>query len=904
MKPNKKHVEKALMLIQTSGDYEFFLNNLNSPHWLKPLDEAGIFSTPEMVEETNDIITIPSWAPTKYLIKIASVAPTNVLEIILKVPETNNPKIHLDFIKAAIIMPSKISITLYDSIIAWLDNPYKFIEREVAILIAKYYSEGFDFQALELSKKLFEINYLTNDAKEKKRVMRVRNEWECNELLKIIIVNIINLESKFKFIILLSENLEKIIENEKINHNKDSDCSHVWRMNIEDTQKTYDNLENIFINWIRDIGVDIIVADNRFVDLLVNYFDSKSYPIFIRIAIYFVWKNLTRNDLVMKALMNSHYATDMDIFHEYSILLRDSFPKLDESSKNKILYFIDNLKSLKPEQNDEYKKYRLFYLTQDFMNNKWQEKLNIYKKQYGEKQEYPEYFFYLGDAIITHPKSTISLDELNRMTISEISNYLSTWIPPIDERYGEYTYGLSQEIEKVVFARADEFCSNTHLLKFNNFTFVRAMIQGFTQALTQNEKIDLDAVLLYLLWSVNVREYNKNTDFDKEMKLSGMKESACLFLQKALSTHENYLKLNQKNIIWKIIDASLNDIDPNQEREKTLSRDYYHIAINSTRGIALETAIRYGLWVMRISNIERENFGRENCPELFQVLDKHLDIQIENSKAVRSVYGVWLPWLTLLDSNWIRSNLNIIFPHNPSDRLFKIAAWEAYLLYSQPYDAIFREMETIYLTEINNIDCYETEDEIKIANRLVEHIIIFYLRSLISLDSEIFMELYKRSDSELRAHIINFMGRIMNASFGVKATEFWNWRIIACNKINSWEELKGFGWWLNVNSLPEEWLLDQAEFVLQKTCSIMPSHSVVETLVTLCPKFPEKVLKVFKLIVDNKVTEHGFFLWRSAAEALIPILINSPYKQETIDIINKLGAYGMDEFGKFLNSQS
>jgi len=76
----------------------------------------------------------------------------------------------------------------------------------------------------------------------------------------------------------------------------------------------------------------------------------------------------------------------------------------------------------------------------------------------------------------------------------------------------------------------------------------------------------------------------------------------------------------------------------------------------------------------------------------------------------------------------------------------------------------------------------------------------------------------------------------------------------------------------------------------------------MDKLIKLANDYPNESAEVFRLIVDLKITEHGFFLWRGTAENLIPVLLKSKAREETINIIHKLGGYGLIEFGRFLNN--
>ncbi len=901
MKPSRDHVKKALSLVQSAKDYEFLFKNIKSPDWLEPLIEEGIFDKTAEINEYDDTVEIPDWAPSKYLLKIAEKKSEQVLDILSNLSDTKNPKIISDFLDTAIKLPTHLSVTLVDAYVEWLGSEYVlFFSEKLATLSAKYFEGEFAFQGFKLSESLLTILYVRDaDNNTVLKTPYIRGPWEYNRCIDIIRSSITSTTSLFILFDLLANKLTVILMNEKRiekNENHYSDGSYIWRMDVEENNHSIDNLEDILINWLRDIGSDLIKADSAQLDILLSKLIKMQWPIFIRLGLYFIRKNNHRADLATKCLLNNSFANSRDIWHEYVLLLRDVFPVLENQKKVEILKFNKNLEP--PTLKNEYRFYSILYLVKDSLPSEYKADFEQLHDKYG-KLDHPEYLFYFSGVTEVKPISAITLQELHEKDFDEIASFLSSWRPPEDERYGEYTYGLSQTIETDVSERSNEYSNNIQKFKLSNCTIVRAIIQGFNNALSSENKFLWDNALEYLSWAVtqSVNAITYKNDADKEMKWSGVKEAACKLIQKGMTSDNNPISLKQRELAWSIIQASLKDSDPDENREAGISIDFHHIAINSTRGIALETAINYGLWVAKTLNLKRYEDGSKEIGELFITLESHLDTEHEKSKAVRSVYGVLLPYLLVLDKEWTRKNVDKIFPPNESEKLLRYAALESYLKYTTPYGEVYNEIQGVYFNAIQHMNSEPLNNEI-LKSRLADHIVIFYLSGVVTIGSPILNTLYEHSDKNIRSHVIDLIGRLVNDSNAENAMAFWEWRSKVCGKNHDWGELIEFGWWMN-SSLPGGWILDQAALVLEKTSTIAPSHMVVETLSDLCLEFPEKVLKVFKLIVDKKVREHGFYLWRSAAEELIPFLLKTEYHDETLQLVEKLGAYGMDEFRNF-----
>ncbi|MEH1928500.1 hypothetical protein [Nostoc sp.] len=91
-------------------------------------------------------------------------------------------------------------------------------------------------------------------------------------------------------------------------------------------------------------------------------------------------------------------------------------------------------------------------------------------------------------------------------------------------------------------------------------------------------------------------------------------------------------------------------------------------------------------------------------PEVRQVLDEHLNLDIEPSLAIRSVYGQWFPWLALLDPLWANQSIGKIFPQDETFSNLRRAAWESYINFSDIYNNVFDLLHEEYRYAVEQID--------------------------------------------------------------------------------------------------------------------------------------------------------------------------------------------------------
>jgi hypothetical protein len=126
----------------------------------------------------------------------------------------------------------------------------------------------------------------------------------------------------------------------------------------------------------------------------------------------------------------------------------------------------------------------------------------------------------------------------------------------------------------------------------------------------------------------------------------------------------NPIPFDLRDQVWNVIRVLADDPEPTVQFESDYrgsNMDLATISINTVRGQALQTVIRYALWVRE--NLERLPNGKEllargfgEMSEVRELLEAHLDARMEPSLSIRAIYGQWFPWISLLDENWARAN--------------------------------------------------------------------------------------------------------------------------------------------------------------------------------------------------------------------------------------------------------
>ena len=209
----------------------------------------------------------------------------------------------------------------------------------------------------------------------------------------------------------------------------------------------------------------------------------------------------------------------------------------------------------------------------------------------------------------------------------------------------------------------------------------------------------------------------------------------------------------------------------------------------------MHALMRYALWVHRRTENSAEggdspSQGFDRMPEVRKVLELHLRPERDPSLAIRAVYGQWFPWLVLIDTEWAKTRKDEIFPAVPTQADLRQAAWDAYVVFCQPYDSTAELLEEEYGRALDHLNSPTGEGSHlrDPANRLTEHLMQLYWRGKLALDEDegLLQRFYANAGDTLRGYAIEFIGRSLLNTDGEISTEIvarlqalWEYRLAA-----------------------------------------------------------------------------------------------------------------------------
>ena len=218
-------------------------------------------------------------------------------------------------------------------------------------------------------------------------------------------------------------------------------------------------------------------------------------------------------------------------------------------------------------------------------------------------------------------------------------------------------------LQRAVQLAPDRFATGLPELQLTEPTYVRSVFSGLREAAGQNKPFDWRPVLDPSIWAI--QRGGESFEGRSELLEEGdpdwisTRVEAGHLISAGLRVGVSQIPIELSDKVWRALEALSNDTDPTVGAESTRTglAEPAILALNSVRGIALSTVVEYAVWVARARSLlpdPVENRAFEALPNVRSVLDRHLDLAVDPSLAIRSVYGKWFPWLMLLDSAWTR----------------------------------------------------------------------------------------------------------------------------------------------------------------------------------------------------------------------------------------------------------
>lgn len=955
--PTPDQASRAIALLVRAEQRKYFFSRLQNPEWVKVLAAKGFFMDPPepILDDAKATVSFPPWPEAMYLVRMASHAPEDVINVIERIPETANVRVHQDLIDAAVAMPPDLAAKLVPRIKIWLGTPYRLLLPDrVGRLIASLAAGGEVDASIVLAEHTLAIvpggrgsssesSEEPNDRPTSEPSARI-GDWDYGEILRRDIPILVEWAG-VRALALLIDLLEEAVSTKRSHGDtgKPDDYSYVWRPAIEEhEQNEFCDVRGLLVTAIRDTAETIVSSNPGQLRSVVQLLEQRDWFIFRRLALHLIANNnQLETGMIADRLTNQALFDEPSVRHEYAALLKNGFSTLAREDQETILRWIDegpdiddyrSTRATAGQQVDDgnaamyrriWQRDRLAWISPSLPAN-WKDRYQELVDAFGAPQhsDFPTW----STGVLTGPNSPKSVAELQAMSAMEVTEYLRRWRHE-DEFMGPSPEGLGRVLTIVVGERPGAYAMVAARFQGLDPTYVRAFFTGLRDGLKAGRPFDWAPVLAFgraLLTSPWNMEPSNKRRLEQDSSWSPTNQSIAELLSAGFEAEQGSIPLAQREVAWGVLRRLTDDAEPDSEYEARYggsNMDPLHLSINTARGAAIHAAVRYALWRRRTEHgppvagddSTDTNAGFAAMPEVRELLERHLDLNLEPSLAVRAVFGQWLPWIVLLDEDWVREHLDQIFPLPESQRPYCEAAWETYLTYSRLFANVFDVLKFEYGRAIERLDSKTsvTRRRGDPDERLAEHLMVMYWQGRLDLDEQdgLLPRFYIQATAKIRRHALAFIGRSLRPEeepidprIVERLQHLWDRRLKAATagaRSDGAIELAGFDQWFASAAFEPTWALEQMLAALRIGAAPEPDDRVMKELSRAALSDPTNALECLERFAILDIEGWRLYSYRDDVRAILAgaLTVSDQSVQERAKaLINRLGERGLHVF--------
>lgn len=933
-------VDRALELVaESGGNYEYFFAKLTSPDWIAPLQRKGRFSHPPQAILHETYIRHPEWPEGSYLARMAPLAPKAVFDAIDRATyKSDNHYVHQIILEIAAELPAEYAGQIATDEAQWAVKQTGFVglySQRLAPVLLKLATEGHSDAALRLLAPILEIEAPPNRRPDSELMIDGRpfrssvhpigriDFWDIQRLLSSVSAALAE-SAPANFLNLLSDKLDKAIHIQDNGRVNTEDYSTIWRPRIDSVR--FGDVIDTLVSAVRDAGVQVVRKHGP--NTVLEVFKKHEWPVFQRLTYYVLAQsdNLEA-EFVNGIVLHQPLYDNPKANPEFNDFLSKVAGKLPAEICNELLAVVDRGPDLGRYTKfpDEQKEGRGDYERR--IVDRWRlEWLSVLKEIIGEERkqvlktllnEYgpPKPAFSSGVFAVGHT-SAITLEELRQLSLPELVSYLKEWVPaPQTHPNMPSRAGIGQELQALVSEDPALFSDNLGSFQLLDLhpTYLRSILDAFTAALKGERQFDPYKVAATIEWllsntnKVGFEPYN----WDEDPGWSWAHMSSARFLSE-LFLHSEGLDASRHLEFWPALKLIAGNPSPSEADEEEYRRreDVGMLALNSIRPVGLEAVMRYARW-LKLSATDTNDLkvDSDEMPELFRLLASHLDPKVDNSVAVREMYGMQFQLLAWLDQEWLEAQLPALFPEKPL-RVLDRFAWNAYLGFSRAISALLPAMRFRYMRATNSLQAGKTEVH-NSEHSLGNHLTLYYAWGAIDLDDELLSAFFAKASPVLQAQTIGDVGwqlgqeaENLDPKIEARLMALWEHRLaegVTRTSANR-KEMGSFGWWFASKKFPNEWSIKQLMQVVDTFRYVNPDFAVVERLAQLAPEYPFEAVHCLGVIFEEDREGWAIHGWGTHPQDIIrEALEGSPESRAEADrVINLFVSRGHRGFRQLM----
>jgi len=954
--PSEEIVRKIKKEIRSKADYVFFFDSLKSASWVTPLAKEKFFKSPPRGERSDAGTHFPSWPESQFLVRIVSQAPDLVVKIALKIPDTENPQVHQDILAIALQVPPATAKMLSFKIEKIIESPFNRRNYPALGQYVSHLAKGGEIKpALRIARKLLAFR---PDPEEKEKIIRskksndeslfVRLEpqpksdpYAYQEILKTNVPDLAKV-APVESVRLMSFVLDEAIRMSTIDPKNagNQDWSFIWYPSFDSVPHgIHHGLKPLIAASLATVLDSALSQNKKLYFQIEKILSSFKWRVFDRMLMRASCVSAKQAKFrLRKYILNLGKFDGFDFSHEYLILVRDHFGLLSKNEQRKIIRYIlrgpdltkykRDLKAWKGDTKKaevahfarRWKVLRLFPI-KAYLNSK---ETGDYKELIKNATEPTEADYVHSHGSFTSawgPHSPKTQEELSEEDPRSVADYLRTcqFVKGFNQPSPE---GLARALQAAVKNQAKKYSKVADVFEGLEPHYVRGLISGLQAAVKEGQPIDWSSALKLCLWvvrqSVTIpgkKEQGWDWNLGDPSWKAARKEVAGLIGHGSWAGAAE-IPFALRGKVFEILSVLTDDKDPTAtfEQRSTWADEPATLSINTVRGEAMHSLIAHAIWVHRhLSLKEPKTVNISQMSEVKNILEQKLDIKVEATYAIRSVYGQFFRHLCHIDVDWVNQNLKLIFPTSNEKEKYRTVAWNTYVTFNPATPFSFRILSGEYKNAVANLK-HRSNKNNSLGDPdkyLAEHLITLYWSGVIGFDGadSLMSQFYKKADPSLRIHIVDFVGRALKNEKRALPSEvkdrlisFWGIRLREARQNFSndiGKEIQCFAWWLESEKFNLTWSLAQTENILRLCDKIEHEYVFLEALSKFSDILPLESVQCLLIIITKLGVDQLFMLDHDKIVAILKAAFasrNERAVQIAKDVQNLLVARGHFRF--------
>lgn len=475
------------------------------------------------------------------------------------------------------------------------------------------------------------------------------------------------------------------------------------------------------------------------------------------------------------------------------------------------------------------------------------------------------------------PTSPLDEAEVADRSPEDLAAYLCSWEPSRDAGVGlgfpPSAEGLARSVTRAVAVNPEQYAQRADLFIGLRSVYVSAVFEGLQQAIDQKRGFAWEPVLALAAHAVGQPEEASGTGVSHDESSRYAQQQASRLIQAGLDADQAIaIPPALYAASWAAVGPVTRSAQPTAEDEQEYgppSTDALTLSLNSTRPVALRTAIRLLLALSRSSadsgSAESTATAQKTTQDILAALDEHAGPASDARLAVAAVFGEGLGTLLSTAREWTLARLDRILGQPgrtdvmQADQAWFDTAWAVMLSGYRPSRGLFEPLKSWFMQRIRELRVEQPDAVSAFSMRsprqaLADHVLMLFVTGQLDdgLQDEALTDLFSHGDSALLRNALGHLGWQLSHSQGEipesvldRFRALWEWRVQQVADGNAdRSELLDFYWWVSSGRLDPDWWLPHLAIVASDP--EFTTHEMLgEPLAHAAVQYPSQVLEIY-----------------------------------------------------------